>query len=257
MSATSLWPFFHRGEKQNLSHYTAFCKACVAHHKSILEKEELENGEELDAAEQLATEERIFKEGKPNNTIPLCTLFLISFEACVLSGKTRGEKSAFVAHILGGRGVPACPFATKDAKSQAQSIRDNLTTKPLTQGVTSAKRSVSEMSGGTVESEGSSKRQKSVVQGKLKAYNAFDMPFSSVEVAAIEAQTLRACISANLPFRAFENPEMLKLFGMLRKSAPGIIPSRKVLSNRLLTEAAEVVDKNIEAALQGRELGLS
>ena len=50
---------------------------------------------------------------------------------------------------------------------------------------------------------------------------------------------------------------MLKLVGMLRKGAPDTIPSRKVLSGRLLNEAAEIVNVNIEKTLKGKKIGLS
>jgi hypothetical protein len=222
----SLWRCFHKGEKQNASHYSAYCKACVEHHKSDLETVELRRGEELDAAEQLATEERIFRDGTVNNFLKYFAMILIRGKACRLTVKTRGEKSAFVAHILGGRGVPACLYATEEAKSAAQSIRDERSEQATTQGAASAKRSPSAIFN-PGDSETSSKRQKLVVpvQSKIKAYNSFEMPFSRGEIAAIEAQTLRATIDANLPFRAFENEEVLKLLGMLRKSAPAIIPS--------------------------------
>jgi hypothetical protein len=58
----SLWPVFYKGEKQNGSHYSTYCKACVDHHKSNLETAEFERGEELDATGQLATDERSRKE---------------------------------------------------------------------------------------------------------------------------------------------------------------------------------------------------
>lgn len=82
------------------------------------------------------------------------------------------------------------------------------------------------------------------------------MPFTKEETAAIEAQTLKAVISANLPFRAMENPEMKKLFGMLRTAAPAIIPSRKVIAGRLLNDAAAIVSKKIDKLLRGRQIGV-
>ncbi|KAJ6610956.1 ribonuclease H-like domain-containing protein [Mycena sp. CBHHK59/15] len=83
------------------------------------------------------------------------------------------------------------------------------------------------------------------------------MPFGSSERDVIQAQALRAVVSANLPFRALRNPEMLKLFGMLRTTAPDIIPSGKVLGGRLLNEAAEKVEVDIKRVMKGRDVGLS
>lgn len=83
------------------------------------------------------------------------------------------------------------------------------------------------------------------------------MPFSQEETVAVQAQVLRAVVSANLSFRAMGNPEMLKLFGMLRTAAPGIIPSRKVIGGRLLDEASGIVDSTLGRILTGKNLGLS
>lgn len=98
--------------------------------------------------------------------------------------------------------------------------------------------------------------QKKSKQAPLKTFRGVDMPFSKEETAAVEAQVLRAVVSANLSFRAMENPEMLKLFGMLRTAAPEIIPSRKVIGGRLLNEAASVVNAGMHKILRGREVGV-
>jgi hypothetical protein len=34
-NAQPLWAFFHRGEKQNGTHYHTYCKGCVAQHEVI------------------------------------------------------------------------------------------------------------------------------------------------------------------------------------------------------------------------------
>ena len=51
------------------------------------------------------------------------------------------------------------------------------------------------------------------------------MPFN--ETVAVQAQVLRAIVSANLSLQAMGDLEMLKLFGMLHMAAPRIIPCRK------------------------------
>jgi len=59
--------------------------------------------------------------------------------------------------------------------------------------------------------------KKKLKQGSLMdhAYRGVDMPFSSSEIAAVQAQGLQAVISANLSFRVYEDPEIIKLFWMM------------------------------------------
>jgi hypothetical protein len=121
MSLT-LWPFFHKGEKQNGSHFSTYCKACVNHHKLVLEAIEQERlgGQELDPAEQLVTTERIFKEGMFSlHFIFACPVIITQHKACDRNGKTGGEKSVFIAHILGSRAASACQYATSEATKRS------------------------------------------------------------------------------------------------------------------------------------------
>jgi hypothetical protein len=82
------------------------------------------------------------------------------------------------------------------------------------------------------------------------------MPFSPSEKGAIQAQALRATVSANLPFRVFEDAKVIKLFWMMRMAAPSILPSAKVIGGRLLNDAAVVVEKKMDKILQGKNVGL-
>ncbi|CAB4415835.1 unnamed protein product [Rhizophagus irregularis] len=60
------------------------------------------------------------------------------------------------------------------------------------------------------------------------------------EAAAIYCQLLRALIAANVPFYFVDNPEVHKLFKMLRPS--NILPSRKWISiNQVHKEAYKEV----------------
>jgi hypothetical protein len=83
-----------------------------------------------------------------------------------------------------------------------------------------------------------------------------DMPFSGSEADAVQAQALPAIVSSNSPFSLFEDPEMLTLLSMLRSQAPGIIPTRRVLSGRLLDEASTIVHQKLSQILAGEALGL-
>jgi hypothetical protein len=173
-----------------------------------------------------------------------------------VAGSTRGERSAFIAHIIGGRSIQPCLYASDAAKAEAvdqrAALAQNSAQIDATATLGSKKRSHS-----SAAIELSSQPSKKLKQGLLKTFRGVDMPFSQEETAAIQAQVLRATVSANLPFQAMRNPEMLKLFGMLRTVAPSIIPSRQVIGGRLLDEASSKVDLMLVKVLSGRNLGLS
>jgi len=82
------------------------------------------------------------------------------------------------------------------------------------------------------------------------------MLFSSSEIAAVQAQALRAAISANLSFRVYEDPEVIKLFWMMRTAAPNILPSAKAVGGRLLNDAAEIVELKMDKLLHRKSVGL-
>jgi hypothetical protein len=83
------------------------------------------------------------------------------------------------------------------------------------------------------------------------------MPFSSTDIAAVQAQALRAVISANLSFRVYKDPELIKLFWMMRTVASEILPSGKAVGGRLLNDAAENVEVKIGKLLFGRNVSLA
>ena len=82
------------------------------------------------------------------------------------------------------------------------------------------------------------------------------MPFSESEKDAIQAQCLRAVISANWLFQSFENPEVVKLFWMMRSATPEILPSGKVVDGKLLNDAAAEVESKLDKVLNGKYVGL-
>jgi hypothetical protein len=89
------------------------------------------------------------------------------------------------------------------------------------------------------------------------AYKGVDMPFNSSEIAAVQAQALRAAISANLSFRVYEDPEVIKLFWMMRTMAPQILPSVKSIGGRLLNDAAGKVELKMDKLLHRKSIGLA
>jgi hypothetical protein len=63
MSLNALWPFFHCGEKQNSSHFRAYCKGCVAHHEAqakLLDESVI--SDDVDAGTVMLAKQ-LFKEG--------------------------------------------------------------------------------------------------------------------------------------------------------------------------------------------------
>ncbi|KAE9386681.1 hypothetical protein BT96DRAFT_948946, partial [Gymnopus androsaceus JB14] len=82
------------------------------------------------------------------------------------------------------------------------------------------------------------------------------MPFGDDEKCAVQAQALRAIVATNSPETLFENPEMLKLFAMLRKESPAVILTARVVGGRLLNDAAEKANDKLKRVMKIRELGL-
>jgi len=76
------------------------------------------------------------------------------------------------------------------------------------------------------------------------------------EATAIHRQLLRALISANVPFSFVDNPEVNKLFKMLRPSYD--LPSRKWISTEVLDQVHEEVELEIKKfATEAKFLTLS
>ncbi|KAJ7504639.1 ribonuclease H-like domain-containing protein [Mycena galericulata] len=91
-------------------------------------------------------------------------------------------------------------------------------------------------------------------QSKLKVYKGNDIPFSEDQKSAIARQTLRATQSANLPERWTSDPEVMKLFMMMRTRAMDAIPSRSQIGGSLLEQAAAEIDAEIAAQVKGQNV---
>ena len=127
--------------------------------------------------------------------------------------------------------------------------------KSLTQAVTITKHPQSNSTASVSESE---PLQKKLKQTDLDAhvFQGINIPFSQGEKAAIKAQALRAMISANWAFQSCDDPEVKKLFWLLRTAAPSAMPSAKMVSTRLLNEAAKNVKSKMVQRLKGQLVGL-
>ncbi|THU78364.1 hypothetical protein K435DRAFT_876706 [Dendrothele bispora CBS 962.96] len=245
-STNPLWEYFHRGEKQNSAQYETWCKGCV---KYYLDKEQRELEERIrneDEAKKYQEQQKAFK------------------EACIAAGSVRGEETAFITHLLGShrnKTQQECLHASDEAKVEAKRQREQGTSSTVhAQGKTTAlKCQISALvdTPGSLSEPSSSPASKKLRQTHLKTYNALQMPFSDSEVEALQAQALRAQVSSKSPETLFEDQEMLKFIGMLRKEAIHIMPTAKVLGGRLLTAAAATVEKKLEEILRGQVLGMS
>ncbi|KAF8173539.1 hypothetical protein K438DRAFT_1772075 [Mycena galopus ATCC 62051] len=244
MSRAALAGYFHNlHELQNASHYFNYCKGCVLHQKKLLQ----------DAGTYDETEWQA--EGQ-------------SFiDACHAAGSVRGDKGPWITHILGGKGTTACTHVTDAARQEARvhkNIEDAKKTGkqsglPVVAGGATllAEASTSQKHGRSMSSSALDvPGPKRLKQGFFQVFTGKNQPFSPAETEEIQAQVLRATISAGMPFRVWENPEVLRLIGMFRSAGPAIIPSRKVVGGRLLNEAAGKVEVEVNLALQGREIGL-
>ncbi|THU80408.1 hypothetical protein K435DRAFT_874407 [Dendrothele bispora CBS 962.96] len=160
-----------------------------------------------------------------------------------------------VAHILGGQ--KPCPYASKAAEVEPKELRKR--------NQKGRKREMSDESEGEKEdtSEPKLSKKRKVLdrvethQTKLKAYKGINIPFTEEQKKAIQAQFLRATVPAKLPFLWTEDPEVIKLFLMFRSAAVDVIPSRKVMSERLLKEESERVENSLRNELNGSSVTLT
>jgi hypothetical protein len=118
----------------------------------------------------------------------------------------------------------------------------------------SAKSSKHNRLGSMADASGSQSKKMRQTDLLERTFRGIDMPFSESEKDAFQAQSLRAVISANWSFRSFENPEVVKLFWMMRSAAPEILPSGKVVGGKLLNDAAAKVESNSSSARMGGSL---
>ncbi|KZP20381.1 hypothetical protein FIBSPDRAFT_954547 [Athelia psychrophila] len=187
-----LWLFFHNsGVKQNASHWKVHRQSCVAYHERILEAAAVDDGLLLDAGTELLAKQARFE------------------AACKSAGSLRGEKSVFITHILGHEhsGNNACSHAGKDAIDMARALR----AASKAEKSTGSKHSHTESTSITTESSSSAPPSKKLKQPSIRTHmhTGTEMPFSAIQIKAIQDQALCAVISANLPFHVYKNPEVL------------------------------------------------
>lgn len=161
-----------------------------------------------------------------------------------------GEKSAMAAHLR------KCPNSTKsDRRLADEVVPPSKHGRKRTHHSSDDNTDVEDNEASPVAVKKRLKVHKSVeklmTQSKLRPFKGIDIPFTSEQKAAIQAQFLLATESANLPERWVEDPEVIKLFLMLRSAACDVTPSRRVLGTRLLDEASDRVERGITTAIKG------
>jgi hypothetical protein len=175
--------------------------------------------------------------------------------ACNEAGHVKGEKTALIAHILGGKSP--CVHASAEATAAATALRQlsgpsGKSSATPSQASSSTKRTAS-MSSLSDSQLAKKSRQTSLLP---HAFKGIDMPFNPNEAKAVRAQALCAVISANLSFRVFEDPEVIQLFKMMRSTAPSVLPSGKVIGGRLLDNVRAIVETKINKIIRSETVGL-
>ena len=164
-------------------------------------------------------------------------------------GGVLGVKDSMIAHILGKGGSIPCQNASVEARKMAKALKGGLNGK--------GKRG---REGSSSDSDSDSKKKppkkklltKIEKQPQLKVFRGIHVPFTPEQEDIVREQFLRATISANLPFRWVEDPEVMTLFLLFQSTAGNVLPSRQQISGQLLDKANERVTKRLKVLLRGQ-----
>jgi hypothetical protein len=91
----------------------------------------------------------------------------------------------------------------------------------------------------------------SLKQSQLKVFRGINVPFTEEQEEVVRQQFLRATVSANLPFRWVEDPEIITLFLLFRSTVEHVMPSRKQIAGPLLDKADNDAMKRLKEVLRG------
>jgi hypothetical protein len=149
-----------------------------------------------------------------------------------------------IAHLVGKK---PCQYATSAAKKTTRELRGD-------QDATSNADDEKHQEAGPPQKKRKlfSNIERTLTQTELKVYKGISIPFTDEQAAMVKKQFLRATISANLPFRWTEDPEVVKLFLLFRSAAFKVIPARKTLATSLLDDEGSKVELQLQDALKGR-----
>ncbi|CAK5266666.1 unnamed protein product [Mycena citricolor] len=226
-----MWEHFYLGSARNSSHSDAWCRYCINHHRPTSQAQPIDiSGGNAELSTNALLQADWFK------------------EACKHVKSVNGEKKAMMNHIVGPKPCMHTPDHIKEA------------VRKLKEGTKVAVTSSAEAS-----SAGSRKKKTAIIaavennftQTKLQVFKGIDMPFSEEQAEMIRLQSMRATISANLPFRWLADPEVITLFLMMRSAAGSVLPSPKVLATTLLDMEASRVDADVRELLKGKVVSVS
>ena len=80
-------------------------------------------------------------------------------------------------------------------------------------------------------------------------YKDPNIPFNVGQIDAIKSQCLCAVISPGSLFRFFEDPEVIKLFKLMRTMAQLVLPTRKSIDGKLLNDASGKIKGELDKLL--------
>ncbi|KAF8164788.1 ribonuclease H-like domain-containing protein [Crassisporium funariophilum] len=227
----SIWDHFLAGKKQNQSHVRAHCQGCIEKERPAEEVVELDD------------------DGKPK--LLSQSWVIEACQACKKDiGGVLGVSSSMVAHILGKSGSKPCPNASAEARKTANRTRDPKG-KEKREREESGSDSDDDSGRKPVKWKLLTKVKTSLKQSQLKVFRGISIPFTKEQLKVVRKQFLRATISANLPFRWVEDPEIITLFLLFRATADDAMPNCQQLSGRLLDNANTGVTEHLKQLLRG------
>ncbi|KAF5354536.1 hypothetical protein D9758_011245 [Tetrapyrgos nigripes] len=226
-----LWAYFYKGEKQNKSHFKAYCFGCIKNKAPA----HIKNEPALDI--KTMKNESWYKQD---------------------AGHVLGVKESMVAHILGGE--RPCNHASEEAKKEATIERNKLRKQGSKRGRDSEDGNTDQGEEDNTRVASSKKRQvvdlreykQSTLDGKV--FKGISIPFNDEQRKAIHVQFLRATLSANLKFNWVEDPEIKTLFEMFQALADDVIPSAKQLSTSLLDAEYELVKEEVKQDVKDKDV---
>ncbi|EJD49896.1 hypothetical protein AURDEDRAFT_121926 [Auricularia subglabra TFB-10046 SS5] len=233
-----LWKYYHMGIRQNTAHKKAYCLFCIAARRP--DNIPIDVDEVAGINKETAQKKQWFKD------------ILSAMEAEDAAGCIRGTRDPMISHLVGRN---ACKLASSAAKKEARKLKNG--DNPAESDNDASNESDDPPSRKRPRTTKIHTKVNAHVQATLKTYKGVDVPFSEPQITAIKRQFARATVSAKLPYTWVEDPEIIALFLLPRSRASDAMPSRHVLSNRLIDEESQYTEKILEKAITGKDTTLT
>ena len=156
-----------------------------------------------------------------------------------------------ISHILGKGGNRPCPNASSEAQKAAQRLKKGKGKRLQEESGSSDDDKTKDLEKPGLKKKLLNKVKTSMKQSQLKIFQGIHIPFTDKQRELVHKQFLCATISANLPFRWVEDPEVISLFLLFRSTASDVMPSRKQIAGQILDDANSEVLKQLKVELQG------